>query len=244
MRSMPIALSYDAATASNDGQHAEAGFDGKGNALPAEMLPAEVIFNDVHFKLAQAKTGVSNAVTANGQTIELPVSGGFNRAYLLAASANGDQKATFNVGGKPVELTIQDWSGFIGQWDDRQWAGTKLDVDHANYGEITGLRRGYIKRAPLAWYCDHHHDAGGKNVTYAYSYLFGYAIDVPAGAKTIKLPQNDKIKILAISVSNNNLEATPAQPLYDVLPSPNEQPGGIAYTGSIPSATQATTRGN
>ncbi len=243
LRSTPVALSYDVATASNDGQHAETGFDGKGNTLPAEMLPAEITFNDVQFKLAPAKTGAPNAVIAKGQTINLP-SGRFNRVYLLAASADGDQKATFDVGGKPVELRIQDWGGFIGQWDDRQWTGTKLDVDHASYGQMTGLKQGYVKRAPLAWYCDHHHDAKGKNATYAYSYLFGYPIDVPAGAKTIKLPQNDKIRILAISVAEENPEASPAQPLYDVLPSPNAQPGGITYAGSISDTTLATTRGN
>jgi alpha-mannosidase len=228
MRSTPVALSYDVATASDAGQSAGAGFDGKGNAIPAEMLPTEITLNDVHFKLAQAKTGVPNAVTAKGQTINLPA-GRFNRVYLLAASADGDQKATFDVGGKPVDFNIQDWGGFIGQWDDRQWAGTKLDVDHASYGQMTGLKQAYIKRAPLAWYCDHHRDADGKNATYAYSYLFGYAIDVPAGAKSIKLPQNDKIRILAISMAEENPEALPAQPLYDVLPAPKARPGGITY---------------
>ena len=33
---------YDLAIASNDGQHSDAGFDGKGNALPAEMLPSQI----------------------------------------------------------------------------------------------------------------------------------------------------------------------------------------------------------
>ncbi len=243
VRSTPVALSYDAATATNDGQHAGGGFDGKGNALAAEMLPAEITFNDVQFKLAQAKTGTPNAVTAKGQTIHLPA-GAFHRVYLLAASADGDQKATFDVAGKPVELDIQDWGGFIGQWDDRKWAGNKLDVDHANYGEMTGLKQGYIKRAPLAWYCDHHHTADGKNASYEYSYLFGYAIDLPAGAKTIKLPQNDKVRILAISVAEDNPQVHAAQPLYDVLPSPNALPGGTTYAGSIPATTVEATKGN
>ena len=68
------------------------GFDGKGNALPAEMLPAQITFNDVQFHLAPAKTGVPNAVVAKGQTIDLPA-GSYNRVYVLAASADGDQKA-------------------------------------------------------------------------------------------------------------------------------------------------------
>ena len=165
------------------------------------MLPSQIEFNDVHFQLASPKTGIPNAVEAKGQTINLP-QGHYNRIYILAASAKGDQMAAFEVGGKQAELNIQDWGGFIGQWDDRLWSGASLDVDHAKYGDMTGLKQGYIKRADLAWYSDHHHDADGKNVTYRYSYLFGYAIDLPPGAKTIKLPQNDKIRILAISVAD------------------------------------------
>jgi len=71
----------------------------RGNALPAEMLPAQIAFNDVQFQLAPAKTGVRNAVVAKGQTIDLPT-GDYNRVYVLAASADGDQKATFEVGAR------------------------------------------------------------------------------------------------------------------------------------------------
>lgn len=241
VHSTPVTLSYDTATASNDGQHSGAGFDGKGDALPAEMLPESIGFNGVQFKLASARTGTANAITAKGQEITLP-SGRFNRVYLLAASAGGDQKASFEVGGKPVDLDIQDWGGFIGQWDDRQWTGTNLDVDHAKYGQMTGIKQGFIKRANLAWYCDHHHDADGKNTTYAYSYLYGYAIDLPAGAKTVKLPANDKIRILAISAADENPAVKPAQALYDVLPSPNAQPSAMTYSGAIPDTTLSATR--
>jgi alpha-mannosidase len=179
------------------------------------MLPAEITFNDVRFQLGPSKSGAPNAVTASGQTVNLPA-GNYNRVYLLAASANGDQKADFEIGGRKAELMIQDWGGFIGQWDDRTWSST--DTSHDHWGEMTGLKPGFIKRADLAWYCSHHHDAAGKNVDYAYSYLFGYEIEVPAGAKTIKLPNNENVRILAVSVANENPEVTPAHPLYDVLP--------------------------
>jgi alpha-mannosidase len=36
----------------------------------------------------------------------------------------------------------------------------------------------------------------------------------------MQLPDNNKIRILAISVSEENPEVKPVQPLYDVLPSP------------------------
>ena len=226
VRSMPVSLKYDVAAATKDGENSSAGFDGKGNALPAEMLPEEITFNGVKFQLA--KSDARDALIAKGETIKLP-QGDFNRVYILAASADGDQIATFEAGANKTEFDIEDWGGFIGQWDDRQWSGTKLDVDHANYGKMTGLKEGFIKRADLAWYCDHHHDPTGKNVTYSYSYLFGYSMDLPPGTKTLKLPNNGKIRILAISVAAEGPVTSPAHPLYDVLPSPNARPGVITY---------------
>jgi len=221
VHSAPVPLPYDLAAASNDGTRSAVGFDGKGNAIPAETLPAEITFNNVEFHLASAKTGAPNAVVAKGQRIDLP-EGRYNRVYILAASAEGDQKATFAVGGAKVELNIQDWGGFVGQWDDRQWIGKDVPVpghpartEHDDYAEMTGIKPGYIKRADLAWYCSHHHNAAGENVPYAYSYLFAYPIDLPDGAKTITLPNNDKIRVLAISVAGENPEVKPAQPLYD-----------------------------
>jgi alpha-mannosidase len=136
----------------------------------------------------------------------------------LAASADGDQKAAFKLGNTVLDLNIQDWEGFIGQWDDRQW--TSRDTSHDDYGQMIGIKPGYIKRADLGWYCSHRHNATGENVPYRYSYLFAYPIDLPSGTRTITLPDNDKIRILAMSVADENPAVKPAQPLYDVLPSP------------------------
>ncbi len=226
IHSAPVPLHYDIAAASNDGIPRGPGFDGQGNSLPAEMLPSEISFDDVKFHLAPAKTGAPNAVTAKGQAVNLPA-GHYNRVYVLAASADGDQKGTFEVAGKDSELNVQDWGGFIGQWDDRMWIakditrparpGRPAGTNHDDYAEMIGIRPGYIKRANLAWYCSHHHNAKGDNVPYAYSYLFAYAIDLPSGARAVTLPHNDKIRILAMSVADGNPEVKPAQPLYDTL---------------------------
>ena len=216
VRSEPVDLKYDLAVASNDGTPTAKGFDGKGNSLPAEMLPSELTFDDVKFQLAPAKSGAMNAVMAKGQTIGLPA-GRFDRVYILATSADGDQNAAFKIGEDKIDLNIENWGKFIGQWDDRQWSKSGADDD---YGDMTGLKPGYIKRADLAWYCSHHHDAAGKNVAYGYSYIFAYAIDLPPAAKTIQLPDNDKVRILAISLANTNPKTTPTQPLYDVLAPP------------------------
>ena len=119
IHSQPVTLKYDLAAATDDDTRTPGGgFDGKGHALAAEMLPAAIAYHDVEFKLAPAKTGTPDAVVAKGQTIPLPA-GHYNQVYILAASADGDQTAPFRVGAKTANLTIEDWGQFIGQWDTR-----------------------------------------------------------------------------------------------------------------------------
>lgn len=243
LQTQPVPLNYDLSVASRDGRPGDGSFDwmpnnqnaSQGKALPAEMLPRDLVYGGIRFTLAPA--GAINALVPSGQTITLPA-GKFNRIYLLAA-AIGDQRATFTVGDKHVELAIQDWSGFIGQWDARRWIpketqipgrtpppGTPPDIAAQMqrtrtrvdaYGEMVGITPGFIKRAPVAWFASHRHAADGANEPYAYSYLFAYTLDVPAGAKTLTLPNNERIRILAVTVSNEVGEVRPAQPLYDTL---------------------------
>jgi alpha-mannosidase len=217
VESKPVTLSYTLATASADGARSSPGFDAQGRALAAPMLPGEINFGGVVFKLGPSNG--ANAVVAKGQTIELPA-GQFNRVYVLAASVEGDQKAAFQVGAKSVELNVEDWGGLIGQWDYRVWQagpGRGRPASTDPYAEMVKVMPGFIKRADLAWYCDHRHAADGTNEAYAYSYLFAYGIDLPAGAKTLTLPNNDKVRVLAVSVAQEAPGVRPAQPLYDTL---------------------------
>jgi alpha-mannosidase len=235
VKSLPVKLSYDVAVASNDDTRPEGGFDAKGNTLPAEMLPAELMFGAVKFNLAAAKTGTPNAVAAKGQTIDLPA-GKFNRVYVLAASSDGDQNVTFKAGDRAVDVTVENWGGFIGQWDARMFKEAEAPRSWAvsanppagpvpqsrtrapRYPEdFLGIKPGFIKRADVAWFASHHHTADGKNDPYAYSYVFAYPIEIAANAKTLTLPDNDKIRILAVSVADESKTVTPAQPLYDTL---------------------------
>jgi len=233
-KSQPLSLPYDRAVASSDGSKAVGGFDAEGNSLPGEMLPGEVTYGGIRFVLGGKESGQRNAVVPKGQTITLP-DGHFDRVYLLAASADGDQKATFRVGAQPTELTIESWEGYIGQWDNRTWTTKEVQIAPRRGApagtpprtqkvmEYTGLTPGFIKRAPVAWCASHRHTAEGANQAYAYSYLFAYALDLPANAKTLTLPDNDKIRILAVSIAEEGPQARAAQPLYDTLERTAEQ---------------------
>ena len=86
--------------------------------------PRKSLSTMCNFNSLRQRPASPNAVVAKGQTIDLPA-GHYNRVYVLAASAEGDQKATFEVGGTGVDLNIEDWGGFIGQWDDRQWSSKR-----------------------------------------------------------------------------------------------------------------------
>lgn len=215
--SKSVILPYNTNVASNDGERSSGGFDKDGRALPAEMLPPAITDGNVTFNLTSATAGKVYAVTCKGQNIALP-DGKFNKIVLLAASSPSDQKAAFDVDGKKVELTIQDWGGYIGKSDTRLWKGTPSELTYEWPYEYAGLVPGYIKRTPVAWFCSHRHTANGDNDIYSYSYLYRYDIDAPSGAKNLKLPDNDNIHILAVSVVNDTTRGcNPAHPLYDTL---------------------------
>ena len=83
--------------------------------------------------------------------------------------------------------------------------------------EAAGLTPGFIKRAPVGWFASHRHGTDGTNEPYQYSYLFAYGIDVPAAARTLTLPANSRIRILAVTVADEPNQIRPAHPLYDTL---------------------------
>jgi alpha-mannosidase len=250
-KSQPVELAYEKAVATLDGHAMTGAFDGNGRSLPAEMLPTELSYNGINFRLAKA-TG-PNAVIPRGQTVTLPA-GNYNRVYVLAASAEGDQKATFRVGDTATDLTIQNWTGYIGQWDNRRWKTVDQPTPAAPAAddnspaaqrarrmleyvktrgpltteEFAGLTPGFIKPASVAWFASHRHGSDGSNEAYDFSYLYAYSLDVPANAKTLTLPNNSRIRILAITVANESDPVQAAQPLYDTLSNSNKDQNTVA----------------
>ena len=199
-----VALPFDQDAISSDKNRADGNLV-NGLSLPAELIPAKITSEDISFTLGSSADGAKNAVAAKGQKIDLPA-GNFNKVYLLAA-ASEDTQGSLKVGSQTVKLNVQDWTGWIGQH-----YGRKLYLNDLKVSEITSP---YSKRDNIAWYASHRHSAGA-NDAYQYSYLYKYEINLPKGAKSIVLPNNDKIKVFAITVANTtNEDVTPLQPLYD-----------------------------
>jgi alpha-mannosidase len=211
--SQPVVLDFNADVVSSrqapgDGEFAA------GHSLAAEQWPSALTVDGVHFNLGSGADGAKNAVRCEGQPINLPA--GFNKAYLLAA-ADTDLTASFSVGDSHSDLAVQNWSGYVGQWDNRLWS-VDPGPNFSNYGDtMNGLVPGYVKRGEVAWFASHNHTPTG-NTFYEYSYLFKQSLDIPAGATTLTLPNEPRIKIFAVTVARNaNDVAQPAQALYDTL---------------------------
>jgi len=177
----------------------------KGLSYPAELIPAVVTSEDINFKMGNSADGQKNVITAKGQKISLPA-GDFNKIYILAA-ATEDTQGDLKIGNQTIKLSVQDWTGWVGQH-----YGRKLYFNDQKVSEITNA---YSKRDVIAWYANHRHSPKA-NDAYQYSYLYKYEINLPKGAKSVTLPNNNKIKVFAITVANNvNEDVTPLQPLYD-----------------------------
>jgi len=194
-----IDLQYNTDVFSFDANKGDGDFDGKGHTLPAELIGSNVTSEGIVFKMGPREDGQNNAVQCKGQEIGIP-EGDFNKVYILAAAV-GDVNAAFSIDDKPTELSIQDFTGFIGQADKREFADCN-EGKNRHPKEFVGITPGYNKDDCVAWVGTHLHSKT-KNEPYIFCYLYKYALDIANEAKTITLPDNDKVRVLAITAARN-----------------------------------------
>jgi len=75
-----------------------------GNSYPAELFPADLTSEGIHFKMGSNEDEVNNVVSCQGQTISIPA-GKFDNVYILAA-ATEDVSDNFVVGDQTTKLAI------------------------------------------------------------------------------------------------------------------------------------------
>jgi len=164
-------------------------------SYPAELFPDELLSEGIRFKLGSTVDEENNAVKCQGQSVKIP-SGNYNKAYILAA-AGGDVHGEFMVDTQTVNLAIQNWSGFVGQFYNRKFS--------ADDKEVLDVKKPFVKNSNIAWYASHLHIGyPTKNEAYKYVYIYKYEIDLPANSTSITLPKNPGIKVFAITVSQND----------------------------------------
>lgn len=203
--SVPLAFILDEDVVSHDTNRFGESFGSTGVSIPAGLFPEEVTVDGIPFTLGGVAPGQMNVVACNGQKIEIPKTGQFNKLYLLA-SAERDTIVTFRTGHSKEILRVQGFSGDIGQFDKRIWD---------QHGQVSHIEPGFIKRDEVAWFATHLHN-DSANIPYKYAYLFKYSLNVNPSAGWIQMPENPSVKIFAMTLSNNPFdEIEPVQPLYD-----------------------------
>ncbi|HNX48819.1 MAG TPA: glycoside hydrolase family 38 C-terminal domain-containing protein [Thermoanaerobaculaceae bacterium] len=193
---------------SRDEAQRDGSFDGVGQSLAGELLPETVVSGGVPFNTGPQEAGKANVVVCGGQRIPLPQASP-NRLYLLAAAIGGDRPATFEVDGKAVTLTVPDWAEPVGQWNSRLVGGELQE-------EPSRIAPAYAKTTPVAWVGTHRHGARGENQAYVFTHLYRLRIDLPPGAKELALPNDEHIRVVAMTAAwYPNDDASPAQSFTD-----------------------------
>ena len=102
------------------------------------------------------------------------------------------------AGDDPVDIYIPGYSGFVAQWGH------------------TGHTEGFVKDAEYAFTGTHRHNAGSnKDLPYEFTYLFNVALDLPAGANSITLPDNKDVMIFAGVAADDDVNTV--QPVSDII---------------------------
>ena len=243
--SAPIELPFNLDGISTDRDRGDGDFDGRHHTLAGEQLPAQLDLDGVQYRFGSTATGAKNVLVPKGQRLALPA-GSFNRVYVLAAAVDGDVPLTFgtktvtirewqgpvgqwdsrlkspsalhepfvpaprpNQNGAPAVSTTPSQqeirSGLVVNWDPETQSVMGIDQ----------IRPGFVKRDEIAWLGTHRHAPEGNQI-YIASYIFKYAIDLPAGAKDLLLPSSDHVRILAATAVHEPAHLTAASPLYAV----------------------------
>lgn len=190
-KQLTLALPYNQDVVSFDRNRADGDFENR-QSYPAELFPATLVSEGILFNLGSTKDEENNVLNCTGQTIAIPA-GNYHKAYILATAA-GEVKGEFLVGNQTLILAIQNWTGFVGQFNNRKFAPNGKDV--------VGIDAPFVKSGNIAWYASHLHSRyPTKNEAYKYSYIYKYEITLPKGTTAITLPKNDKIKVFAITVA-------------------------------------------
>ena len=204
--SHPLPLPLDRAAASFHAAGGAVDFDGQGRSLAGELLPPSLVFGGARLDLAATDPDAFHCLSCDGQALAAPAGDG-RELLLLACAVGGRQRGEIRLGERRHELSVADWTAPVGGWvRRRQWQGLTLGRP----------RPPFLVRDPIAWVGGHRHDREVRDEVYRPTLLFAYRLALPAGARTIVLPREPRIRVFAATVTTGGAgPARPCRPLYD-----------------------------
>ncbi|MCW3099553.1 MAG: hypothetical protein JWL77_5171 [Chthonomonadaceae bacterium] len=154
-----------------------AGFDGEGAVYSATLLGSAPVSKGVTFKLGPANA--ADVVSCGGGTVNLPA-GQYASLWLLGSAVEGNQMA------QPLTVTYTDGTTETLSQNFSDWF-----LPQGFAGESRAVKMAYRNLAN-----------GAKDGRPFYVYSYGFQLDHTKTVKSLTLPNNPNIKILATSVAN------------------------------------------
>lgn len=191
-----IELEYNSSGITSDDYKVNTILQGSGCSLPSELIPNSYTVKGVTFRMPKLEMG-KNVFIPREQEIDLPK--GITKLYMLAASTLGEQEITIFADNKERKLTIYP-----------------MLEKYALY-DMAGLNQvAKTTPAPIGFEFTHTHHPEG-NIANGKAYFYLYELDVK-NCKTITMPENNKVVILAMTgvkkISNTKI-ATKIIDSYD-----------------------------
>ena len=177
--SVDLTAAFNTTGFTKDGERLRdaAGFDGEGAVYSATLLGTTPTSKDVAFKLGPANA--PDVVSCKGGSVNLPA-GQYTSLWLLGSGVEGNQMAqTLKV--TYTDGTTETFSQHFSDWFQPQGFP----------GESRAVKMAYRNLAD-----------GTKDGRPFYVYSYGFALDHAKTVKSLYLPNNPYVKILAISLAN------------------------------------------
>jgi len=202
----PLDLPFNVVATRRQGLEDLDGFDGRGHSIPAELWPNRVRYGGIDFVLGSADEGVANAVSCQGQEIDLGAHP-YKQLHLLVATTGEPACEYFQTQEIKGQLEIGHYSGFLAQRGrPRRLAWPRSLHQEQHLGDDL----------EVAWIGTHRHGSAGQDEPYIFCYLYYCSVYLPQGCSQVGLPTSPRIHLFAATLANDRIgEITPVHPLYD-----------------------------
>lgn len=205
-------LTYNIDVMSNDNAKRDGRFGSSFFSYPAELFEDEIVSDGIKFAIGSRADKALNAVTSQGQQVDIPQAANNHKLYILAASHNTQgSEVKFLVDGVAKPIKVEYFAEFVGTW-----------------GSIYGERN--YRKDNIGFTATHRHNySTNSNDSYSYLYIYKYAIDIDQNARTLTLPDNSDVIVFAVTASNNenddvtSLTDLKYLPEFDYIESTDEQ---------------------